>query len=203
MSGPAPEQNTAIVAEKPSVARDIARVVGASARGDGYLHGSGYVVTWAIGHLVHLAQPNEIRPEWKSWRRETLPMLPREWPLVVYDKTSDQFEVVRKILTSPKIGKVVCALTWAAGASPPSCLRFLCQKLVSAASHQTLRHLARRADYLTSPVAGVGERPPTADPTAGQGECFPSLREAAGGSPTGRAKTRRRSGAISGVPPPL
>ena len=109
MSGPAPEQNTAIVAEKPSVARDIARVVGASARGDGYLHGSGYVVTWAIGHLVHLAQPNEIRPEWKSWRRETLPMLPREWPLVVYDKTSDQFEVVRKILTSPKIGKVVCA----------------------------------------------------------------------------------------------
>ena len=109
MSGPAAEQNIAIVAEKPSVARDIARVVGASTKGDGFLHGSGYVVTWAIGHLVHLAQPNEIRPDWKTWRRESLPMLPREWPLVVYDKTSDQFEVVRKILTSPRIGKVVCA----------------------------------------------------------------------------------------------
>ncbi|MBL8217059.1 MAG: DNA topoisomerase 3 [Bryobacterales bacterium] len=102
-------RNTAIVAEKPSVARDIARVVGASQRGEGYLHGGGYVVTWAIGHLVHLAEPHEMRPEWKSWRRDALPMLPREWPLVVYDKTSDQFEVVRKILSSPKIDAVVCA----------------------------------------------------------------------------------------------
>ncbi|MBM3793660.1 MAG: DNA topoisomerase III [Acidobacteria bacterium] len=101
--------NTAIVAEKPSVARDIARVVGASARGEGYLHGGGYVVTWAIGHLVHLAEPHEMRPEWKSWRRDQLPMLPREWPLVVYDQTSDQFEVVRQILASPKIDSVVCA----------------------------------------------------------------------------------------------
>lgn len=101
--------NTAIVAEKPSVARDIARVVGASVRGEGYLHGSGYVVTWAVGHLVHLAQPHEIKPEWKSWRRESLPMLPREWPLVVYDQTADQFEVIRKILQSPRIGEIVCA----------------------------------------------------------------------------------------------
>jgi DNA topoisomerase-3 len=101
--------NKAIVAEKPSVARDIARIVGASARGEGYMHGSGYVVTWAVGHLVHLAQPHEIKPEWKSWRRDSLPMLPREWPLVVYDQTADQFEVVRKILTSPRIGEVVCA----------------------------------------------------------------------------------------------
>ena len=109
MSGAAAEQNTAIVAEKPSVARDIARVVGASAKGDGYMHGAGYVVTWAIGHLVQLAQPHEIRPEWKSWRRESLPMLPREWPLMVNDQTRDQFEVVRKILSSPRIGRVVCA----------------------------------------------------------------------------------------------
>lgn len=101
--------NTAIVAEKPSVARDIARVVGATQRGEGYLHGGGYVVTWAIGHLVHLAEPHEMRPEWKSWRRDALPMLPREWPLVVYDRTSDQFEIVRRILASPKIEAVVCA----------------------------------------------------------------------------------------------
>lgn len=101
--------NIAVVAEKPSVARDIAKVVGATQKGDGYLHGGGYIVTWAIGHLVALAQPHEIRPEWKQWRRYTLPMLPAEWPLVVYDKTKDQFETVRKILNSPKVDRIICA----------------------------------------------------------------------------------------------
>src|ERR1700726_1790361 len=93
----------AVLAEKPSVARDIARILGATSRGDGYLHGNGYVVTWAIGHLVALPQPHEIRPEWRTWRRDLLPLLPREWPLVVYEKTRDQFEVVRKILDSPRV----------------------------------------------------------------------------------------------------
>ena len=99
----------AVVAEKPSVARDIAKVLGATQRGDGYLHGNGYIVTWAIGHLVALAQPHEIRPEWKQWRRDLLPMLPVEWPLMVYEKTKDQFEIVRKILISEKVGHIVCA----------------------------------------------------------------------------------------------
>ena len=98
-----------MLAEKPSVARDIARVLGASKRGEGYFQGAGYVVTWAIGHLVALAQPHEINAEWKRWRRETLPMLPRHWPLVVGEKTRDQFEVVKKILTSPRVSRVVCA----------------------------------------------------------------------------------------------
>lgn len=104
-----PPSVIAIVAEKPSVARDIARVVGADKKAEGYLHGSGHIVTWAIGHLVSLAQPHEVKPEWKSWRADTLPMLPHDWPLVVYDKTREQFEVLRKILTSPKVAKVVCA----------------------------------------------------------------------------------------------
>ena len=99
----------AVVAEKPSVARDIAKVLGATTRGEGYLHGNGYVVTWAIGHLASLAQPHEIHAHWKSWRRETLPMLPDTWPLVVYEKTKDQFEVVRKILSSSRVGRVICA----------------------------------------------------------------------------------------------
>ncbi|MBS1876037.1 MAG: DNA topoisomerase 3 [Acidobacteria bacterium] len=102
-------QTIAVVAEKPSVARDIARVLNAQKKGDGFLHGDGYVVTWAIGHLVALAQPAEIRAEWKFWRRETLPMIPGDWPLVVLDQTKGQFEVVRKILTSPKVGAVICA----------------------------------------------------------------------------------------------
>ena len=105
-----PESGTiAVLAEKPSVARDIARVLGAGKQGQSYLHGNGYVVTWAIGHLAALAQPHEMHPEWKQWRRDLLPMLPREWPLVVYDKTRDQFEAVRRILTSPRVSRVVCA----------------------------------------------------------------------------------------------
>ncbi|MDP9170543.1 MAG: DNA topoisomerase, partial [Acidobacteriota bacterium] len=106
---PAESGSIAVLAEKPSVARDIARVLGASIKGDGYLHGNGYVVTWAVGHLASLAQPHEIRPEWKTWRRDLLPMLPSSWPLVVYEKTKDQFEVVRKILSSPRISAVICA----------------------------------------------------------------------------------------------
>ena len=101
--------STAIVAEKPSVARDIARVVGATKQGDGFLHGNNYVVTWAIGHLVSLAQPHEMRPEWKFWRRDLLPMLPKDWPLVVYDRTKPQFETVCRILSSGKIARVICA----------------------------------------------------------------------------------------------
>jgi DNA topoisomerase-3 len=100
---------TAIVAEKPSVARDIAKVLGADQRGNGFLHGNGYTVTWAIGHLVTLAQPGEIRPEWKKWSRAQLPMLPREWPLVVPDDTKDQFAVVKKVINAPEVGRVVCA----------------------------------------------------------------------------------------------
>src|SRR5215212_10054668 len=101
--------SVAVLAEKPSVARDIARVLGASAKGDGYLHGNGYVVTWAIGHLAALAQPHEINPQWRQWRRDLLPMLPSRWPLVVYEKTKPQFEVVKKILASQRISEVVCA----------------------------------------------------------------------------------------------
>ena len=61
------DHTIAVLAEKPSVARDLARVLGADRRGEGFLYGNGYTVTWAIGHLVALAQPHEIRPEWKRW----------------------------------------------------------------------------------------------------------------------------------------
>ena len=99
----------AVVAEKPAVARDIARVLGAERRGDGCLVGNGYIVTWAIGHLVGLAQPHEIRPEWRRWQREGLPMLPREWPLVVAEERREQFEAVRRILDDGDVERVVCA----------------------------------------------------------------------------------------------
>jgi DNA topoisomerase-3 len=99
----------AVLAEKPAVARDIARVLGASQRGDGFLRGNGYIVTWAIGHLVALAQPHEINPEWRRWRRDHLPILPREWPLVVAEETRAQYEAVAKVLNAPEVERIVCA----------------------------------------------------------------------------------------------
>ena len=100
---------TAVLAEKPAVARDIARVLGAGQKGDGCLRGNGWVVTWAIGHLVTLAQPHEINPEWRRWRRDHLPLLPREWPLVVSEETRAQFEAVARVINAPDVERVVCA----------------------------------------------------------------------------------------------
>ena len=99
----------AVLAEKPSVGRDIARVLGARTRQDGALAGNGYIVTWAVGHLVRLAEPHEIRPEWKRWHRAHLPMLPTTWPLVVSEDTRPQFDVVSRILNDPRVGEIVCA----------------------------------------------------------------------------------------------
>ena len=66
-------------------------------------------MTWAIGHLVALAEPHQIQPEWRRWRREHLPLLPESWPLVVSEPTRAQFEAVRKVLASPEVERVVCA----------------------------------------------------------------------------------------------
>src|SRR5262249_18745601 len=99
----------AVLAEKPSVARDLARALGASKSADGYMYGSDYVVTWAIGHLIALAEPQEIDPAWKPWRRERLPMLPERFPLVVVDHTKKQFEIVARILNDARIEKVIAA----------------------------------------------------------------------------------------------
>jgi DNA topoisomerase-3 len=99
----------AVVAEKPAVARDLARVLGANQRGEGCLQGGGYVVTWAIGHLVGLAQPHQIDPAWKRWRMDTLPMLPDAWPLAVLPDTRAQFETIRKILGMRGVERVIAA----------------------------------------------------------------------------------------------
>ncbi|MDB4991043.1 MAG: topoisomerase [Myxococcaceae bacterium] len=98
-----------VVAEKPSVARDIARVLGARERSDGALRGAGYVITWAIGHLVALAQPEEMEASWKGWRFESLPMLPQHWQLSVIEQTRAQFEIVKRLLLDRDTTEIVCA----------------------------------------------------------------------------------------------
>jgi DNA topoisomerase III len=100
---------TAVVAEKPSVARDLASVLGAKSRRDGAFEGNGWIVTWCIGHLVALAQPHEIEPAWKRWSLSTLPMLPERFPLVVLPETRAQFGNVRRILRDREVEQVVCA----------------------------------------------------------------------------------------------
>ena len=97
------------MAEKPSVARDIATVLGARQKQDGCLVGNGYVVTWALGHLATLPNPHEINPSWKAWHRQTLPMIPAKWPLTVIQRTQKQFNLVKRILNSRDIGEVICA----------------------------------------------------------------------------------------------
>ena len=99
-----------VVAEKPSVARDIARVLGAARRGNGFLSGNGYVVTWALGHLVHFAEPDEYGPPWKGrWSFQQLPMLPDSWKLVTTPASRKQFAVVRDLLNDPDTGEIICA----------------------------------------------------------------------------------------------
>ncbi|HSD26315.1 MAG TPA: DNA topoisomerase 3, partial [Vicinamibacteria bacterium] len=116
----------AVVAEKPSVARDVARVLGAQSRGEGVLTGNGYVVTWAIGHLVALAAPHEIRSEWKRWTAESLPLIPDHWPLVVLPETKDQYAVVASVLGDAGVDEVVCATD--AGREGELIFRYLYEK---------------------------------------------------------------------------
>lgn len=98
-----------VLAEKPSVARDIARVLGANTPGKGCLKGDGYVVTWAVGHLVTQVNPEEIDARWKTWRQDTLPMLPENIPLKVIAQSRDQFQCVKTILNAPQVDSVICA----------------------------------------------------------------------------------------------
>ena len=102
---------TCVIAEKPSVARDIARVLGANTAGKGCLKGNGYVVTWAIGHLVTQLEPDEIDARWKSWRRDTLPILPEDIPLKVINESyvKEQYKNVSVILNAPQVERIVCA----------------------------------------------------------------------------------------------
>ena len=98
-----------IVAEKPSVGRDIARVLGVREHGDGYLYGEEYVITWAIGHLVSLCEPGEFDERYRRWNMADLPMLPDRIPLKVLPATRDQFDTVRKLMNSARIDSIICA----------------------------------------------------------------------------------------------
>ena len=102
-------EKTLVIAEKPSVARDIARVMHCSKKANTYLEGNQYIVTWALGHLVTLADPEEYGRQYQSWSMDTLPMLPKEWKLVVIKQTSRQYAAVKELLHRKDVSQVIIA----------------------------------------------------------------------------------------------
>ncbi|MDR0139035.1 DNA topoisomerase III [Metabacillus idriensis] len=98
-----------VLAEKPSVGRDLARVLQCGKKGNGYLEGSTHIVTWALGHLVTHADPEAYSDSYKTWKMEDLPMLPQELKLVVIKKTSRQFQAVKALLNRKDVTEIVIA----------------------------------------------------------------------------------------------
>ncbi len=103
-----------VIAEKPSVARDIARVLGCAGkdgarRSASYIEGKEYVVTWALGHLVTLADPEEYGIQYKTWNLDTLPMLPEQWKLVVIKQTSKQYQAVKEQIFRRDVSDIIIA----------------------------------------------------------------------------------------------
>ena len=98
-----------VIAEKPSVSKSIAKVIGAYRQEDGYLEGGDCVVSWCLGHLAEYAAPEYYDERYENWRFEDLPILPVEWKLLVHSTKKPQFNVLRKLLRSKKFDYVVNA----------------------------------------------------------------------------------------------
>lgn len=98
-----------VIAEKPSVAQSIAAVLGAKTRGDGYVEGNGYIVSWCVGHLVELAQADAYDEKFAKWRYDDLPILPESWKYVVSPGTKKQYGVLKKLMSDKNVDTVICA----------------------------------------------------------------------------------------------
>ena len=100
---------TLVIAEKPSVGRDIAKVLKCKQKGDGYLYSDEYVISWAIGHLATLQEPEDYNPALKKWRMYDLPIIPETMGLKPIPSTEKQLNLLKKMLNSEQIDKVICA----------------------------------------------------------------------------------------------
>lgn len=98
-----------IIAEKPSVARDIAKVLHCGQKGDGYIEGQEYVVTWAIGHLVTLYEPEDYDEKLKKWQYQALPILPNEIKIKPYNKTIKQLKIINNLIKRTDVDSLICA----------------------------------------------------------------------------------------------
>ena len=98
-----------VIAEKPSVAKSIADVLGALDRQDGYFEGGGYIVSWCVGHLIELAEPESYGEQWKKWTYESLPVNPEHWQYEIKEDTKEQYDVLYGLLHDSRVDEVVCA----------------------------------------------------------------------------------------------
>ncbi|MDE6318809.1 MAG: DNA topoisomerase 3, partial [Lachnospiraceae bacterium] len=98
-----------VIAEKPSVARSIAEVIGAVESKDGYMEGNGYLVSWCVGHLVELAQPESYGEQWKKWTYESLPIKPENWQYEVKADTKAQYDVLYQLMHREDVSATICA----------------------------------------------------------------------------------------------
>lgn len=98
-----------VITEKPSVAQAVSKVIGAYKREDGYIEGSGYIVSWCVGHLVELAQPQDYDERYAKWRFEDLPILPENWKTVVSSATKKQYGILKKLMHREDVTTVINA----------------------------------------------------------------------------------------------
>ncbi len=98
-----------VIAEKPSVAQSLARVIGADKRQDGYLEGGGYLVSWCVGHLVELSAPERYDDRFAKWRLEDLPILPERWLYEVSQATRKQYQILKTLMERSDVRSLVCA----------------------------------------------------------------------------------------------
>ena len=98
-----------VLAEKPSVAMSLSKVIGATKRGDGYMEGNGYLVSWCVGHLVELSQPDAYAEKYARWRYDDLPILPEQWQYQVSSSTKKQFGILKKLMQRKDVESLVCA----------------------------------------------------------------------------------------------
>ena len=98
-----------VLAEKPSVAMSLSKVIGADQRGDGYMEGNGYLVSWCVEHLVELAPPNIYDAKYVKWSIADLPILPERWQYLVSASTKKQFGILQKLMHRPDVDSVICA----------------------------------------------------------------------------------------------
>ena len=98
-----------VLAEKPSVAMSLSKVIGANQRGDGYMEGNGYLISWCVGHLVELSQPEAYDEKYAKWKYDDLPILPEHWQYQVSASTKKQFGILKKLMQRKDVESLICA----------------------------------------------------------------------------------------------
>lgn len=98
-----------IIAEKPSVGRTLGAVLGVNNKNNGYLEGNGYIISWCIGHLVGLANPDVYDEKYAKWNMSDLPIIPEQWRLVISKSTVEQYKVLKSLMHDEKVDELICA----------------------------------------------------------------------------------------------